>query len=99
MNVLLRLQKPNLLKVVLVAAAMMLAVCLLAVVVRVEPAEAATLPAGFEDQVVVTGALEPIDLAFTPDGRMLIASQKGRLLLHKNGQLLQTPALDLTTAR
>jgi glucose/arabinose dehydrogenase/Ca2+-binding RTX toxin-like protein len=93
-----RLKGNILLQMSLVLAAAMLAACLLAVV-RGEPAKAATLPPAFEDQVVVTGALEPIDLAFTPDGRMLIASQKGRLLVHKNGQLLQTPALDLTTAR
>jgi glucose/arabinose dehydrogenase len=88
----------NLLKVALVAAAVFLATVLLAVVGTEKPAEAATLPAGFEDQVVVAGVPEPMDLAFIPDGRMLIASADGQLRVYKNGQLVQTPALDLLRA-
>jgi glucose/arabinose dehydrogenase len=82
----------------MVVAAAMLAACLLSMVLRVEPAEGATLRSGFEDRVVATGAPKPIDLAFTPDGRMLIASQAGQLRVYKNGQLLSNPALNLLSA-
>ena len=57
-------------------------------------ASAATVPAGFTDaQVTAVGS--PTALAFTPDGRMLIATQPGKVRLHKGGELLATPALDL----
>jgi glucose/arabinose dehydrogenase/Ca2+-binding RTX toxin-like protein len=65
----------------------------LAVAFYAKPA-AAVVPSGFEDRKVAS-VPDPIDLAFTPDGRMLIASQAGQLRVYKNGQLLQTPALDL----
>jgi glucose/arabinose dehydrogenase/Ca2+-binding RTX toxin-like protein len=91
-------EKASLFRASLVVAAAMLAACLLAVVVRVELAQGATLPLGFENQVVVTGASKPIDLAFTPDSRILIASQTGQLRVYKNGQVLSTPALDLLRA-
>ncbi|HVE91528.1 MAG TPA: PQQ-dependent sugar dehydrogenase [Actinomycetota bacterium] len=60
------------------------------------PASAApVLPSGFVDEVVTTvGA--PTALAFTPDGRMLIATQGGRLRVFSGGALLATPALDLS---
>jgi glucose/arabinose dehydrogenase/Ca2+-binding RTX toxin-like protein len=97
MNPLLRLKRIDLFKMSLVAAAATLVACLLAVVVRVEPAEGSTLPSGFEEQVVMTGVPKPIALAFTPDGRMLVATQPGQLRVYKNGQLLQTPALDISS--
>ncbi len=40
---------------------------------------------------------EPIALAFTPDGRLLIASQLGQLRVYKNGALLQAPALNISS--
>ena len=55
----------------------------------------ATLRSDFEDRSV-TPIFSPIDLAFTPDGRMLVATQPGQLRVYKNGELLQTPALDLS---
>ena len=61
------------------------------------PAAAATLPSGFSDDPVVSvGA--PTDLAFTPDGRMLITTQPGRLRVVADGALLPTAALDLVAA-
>jgi glucose/arabinose dehydrogenase len=62
------------------------------------PAEpvAATVRPGFEDRLVAS-VDQPIGLTFLPDGRMLVASQGGKLWLHKNGQLLQTPALDISS--
>jgi glucose/arabinose dehydrogenase len=58
------------------------------------PAAAATLPSGFEDRLVASTS-KPTALAFTPDRRMLVATQPRQLRLYKNGQLLQTPALDI----
>ena len=60
-------------------------------------AAAATLPAGFSDDPVVSVG-SPTDLAFTPDGRMLITTQPGRLRVVADGALLPTAALDLVAA-
>ncbi len=76
---------------ILTAAAMMAAFA-----ASIAPAGAVTLPANFTDEVVTTVA-SPTALAFTPDGRMLVATQPGRLRVHSGGTLLTTPALDLST--
>jgi glucose/arabinose dehydrogenase len=55
----------------------------------------ATLPAGFEDQLV-TGVSQPTGLAFTPDGRLLITEKPGRLKIFTTS-LQSTPALDLSS--
>jgi glucose/arabinose dehydrogenase len=60
-----------------------------------DDADAATLRAGFEDRLVASVG-GPTALAFTPDGRMLVASRAGQLRLHEKGELLPTPALDLS---
>jgi glucose/arabinose dehydrogenase len=64
----------------------------------VEPAPAVaapTLPADFTDQLV-TNVAQPTAVAFTPDGRGLVATQPGRLWVIAPGQgLLPQPALDL----
>jgi glucose/arabinose dehydrogenase len=58
------------------------------------PTPAITLPPGFTDNLVAAvGA--PTALAFTPDGRLLIASQGGDLRVVQGGALLVTPALSL----
>jgi glucose/arabinose dehydrogenase/PKD repeat protein len=59
-------------------------------------AHGATVPSGFEDRLVTTVA-SPTALAFTPDGRLLVASQTGALHIYKNGALLASPALDLSS--
>jgi glucose/arabinose dehydrogenase/Ca2+-binding RTX toxin-like protein len=83
--------------VVLATAA--LAAALVALVIVERPAEAATLQPGFEDQLLASAPAlsKPIALAFTPDGRMLVATQPGQLRVYKNGQLLQTPALNISS--
>jgi hypothetical protein len=58
-------------------------------------ANATALPLGFSDSLVANVAA-PTALAFTPDGRMLIATQPGQLRIYANGALLATPALDLS---
>src|SRR5918997_1687328 len=58
--------------------------------------DAATpLPSGFEERLLSTAG-KPTALAFTPDGRMLVATQPGQLRVHKDGTLLQTPALNIS---
>ena len=54
------------------------------------------MPAGFEDRLVADAG-SPTALAFTPDGRMLIATQPGQLKVYQNGRLLSTPALNLSS--
>ena len=51
--------------------------------------------AGFDDSFVASIA-RPVALAFTPDGRLLVTGQAGRLWVYDNGNLSDTPALDLT---
>lgn len=58
------------------------------------PASAATLPPGFDDELV-TLVTTPTAMAFTPDGRMLITTSPGDLRVYEGGQLLATPALSL----
>ena len=52
------------------------------------------VPAGFQDSLVASVA-SPTALAFTPDGRLLITGQTGRLWIYQGNALLSTPALDL----
>lgn len=60
-------------------------------------ANAATnLLAGFEDVPVVTGLSSPTAMEFSPDGRLFVAEQGGRLRVIKNGVVLATPFLTLT---
>jgi glucose/arabinose dehydrogenase len=59
------------------------------------PALAQTIPAGFED-VAVVDVPAPTAMTFTPDGRMLVTSQPGRLYVIQDGLLVTTPALDLS---
>ena len=54
----------------------------------------ATTPPGFQDELVASVAA-PTALAFTPDGRLLITTQSGKLRIYRDNQLLATPALDL----
>jgi glucose/arabinose dehydrogenase/PKD repeat protein len=75
------------------AAVFILGICAIAVASAVE---AITLPAGFTDEQV-TPLGSPTALAFTPDGRLLITTQPGRLRVYQNGALVSTAALDLTT--
>jgi glucose/arabinose dehydrogenase/PKD repeat protein len=56
---------------------------------------AATLQTDFDDRMVAS-VDSPIALAFTPDTRILVATQSGQMRVYKSGQLLQTPALDLS---
>jgi glucose/arabinose dehydrogenase/PKD repeat protein len=60
-------------------------------------AAAVPIPAaGFSDSLVAS-VPSPTGLAFTPDGRLLIATQPGVLRVYQGGALLPAPALDLGT--
>lgn len=52
---------------------------------------AAQLPAGFTQTQIASGIERPTSMAFAPDGRLFICEQGGRVLVLKNGALLQTP--------
>ncbi len=58
------------------------------------PAHAITLPPNFAD-ALVTNVGVPTALAFTPDGRLLIATQGGALRIFHGGSLLGQAALNL----
>ncbi|MFN2470399.1 MAG: sorbosone dehydrogenase family protein [Gaiellaceae bacterium] len=56
---------------------------------------AAAAPTGFDDRLLTSVEL-PTALAFTPDGRLLIATKPGKLRVYANGALLTASALDIT---
>jgi glucose/arabinose dehydrogenase len=58
---------------------------------------AVTLPFGFGDELVAT-MFQPTGIAFTPDGRGLVAQKLGQLrVITSTGALVATPALDLSS--
>ena len=63
------------------------------------PAIAATLPSGFTDSIVTTElGINPTTLAVTPDGRVLVTTQRGEVRVISGGALLDTPALSLNVS-
>jgi glucose/arabinose dehydrogenase len=60
------------------------------------PVARAAVPAGFTD-THVAAVVAPTGLAETPDGRLLVSSQRGQIRVIKNGVLLAAPALDLSS--
>lgn len=58
------------------------------------PLSAANVPPGYTD-VQIASLDQPTDLAFTPDGRLLIVERAGTVHVYKDGALLATPALTL----
>ncbi|HEX6976486.1 MAG TPA: PQQ-dependent sugar dehydrogenase, partial [Vicinamibacterales bacterium] len=73
-----------------------LAVCLTVLTILPLIHLVAAIPPGFEDTLVAS-VESPTALAFTPDGRLLITSQRGELRVVQNGTLLPTPVLDLSS--
>lgn len=47
-------------------------------------------------ELIADGLDQPTDLAFTPDGRLLVAERLGRIRIVRHGQLLPDPALSMT---
>ena len=60
-------------------------------------AGAANLPAGFGDAIVATGISSPTAMAIAPDGRIFVCRQSGELRVIKNGTLLATPFVTVST--
>jgi len=65
----------------------------LAVLAAAAPLSAATLPTGFSETQVATGLAAPTAMAFSPDGRLFVTEQAGRLRVIENGALLTTAFL------
>jgi glucose/arabinose dehydrogenase len=61
--------------------------------------KAATLPTGFAETQVAAGMSNPTAMAFAPDGRLFVCQQGGQLRVIKNGALLATPFLTVTTTQ
>jgi len=60
-----------------------------------ENTASAVMPPDFTD-TRVTRVDSPTALAFSPDGRLLVTSEPGRLWVYKDGALLANPALDIS---
>ncbi len=58
---------------------------------------ATTFPAGFTQDVIAAGLNQPTAMAFLPDGRILVTTKTGLVRVIKNGSLLPTPFIDLTS--
>jgi glucose/arabinose dehydrogenase len=56
---------------------------------------AETVPPGFTD-TVVANVNEPVAMTATPDGRILVVDQTGKIRVIRNGKLFATPALDIS---
>src|SRR5215212_2214351 len=78
-----------------VQALLVMALCFTTLSLNTASATAA-VPANFED-TFVTSVSGPIDMVWTPDGRMIIINKAGQVMVYVNGALLSTPALDLST--
>jgi glucose/arabinose dehydrogenase len=74
-----------------------LALALLLVFLSSPSGKATTLPAGFAETQIATGITDPTAMAFAPDGRLFVCQQTGQLRIIKNGTLLSTPFLTVTT--
>lgn len=58
---------------------------------------AAAVPAGFSETLVASGMTAPTAMAFAPDGRLFVCQQGGQLRVIKNGILLTTPFVTVST--
>ncbi len=57
---------------------------------------AINLPYGFISEIVTEGMNLPTSFALAPDGRIFVAEKAGRVRVIKEGQLLETPFVDLS---
>jgi glucose/arabinose dehydrogenase len=56
-----------------------------------------TFPPGFTESNIASGISSPTAMEFAPDGRIFVAQQTGQLRVIKNGSLLPTPFVSVTT--
>jgi len=59
-------------------------------------AKAATYPAGFEERTLVGNLTGPTAVAWTPEGRMLVAEKAGKLKVVAPGATTPTQLLDIS---
>ncbi len=77
------------------ARALILSAVMVGILLPAGPRAAlAAPPVDFED-VHVADVSGPMDVAWTPDGRMIIIGKAGLVRIYQGGTLLSTPALDL----
>jgi glucose/arabinose dehydrogenase len=57
----------------------------------------ATIPSGFTETVLTNALSSPTAMTIAPDGRVFVCQQGGALRVIKNGALLATPFLTVTT--
>ncbi|WBB77584.1 PQQ-dependent sugar dehydrogenase [Micromonospora sp. WMMD882] len=62
--------------------ALLAGVAVAAPVTTATPANAVTLPAGFQEQVVFSGLNLPTNVEFAPDGRIFVAEKGGRIRVY-----------------
>jgi len=55
-----------------------------------------TLPSGFAKSQLTAGLRSAMGMTFAPDGRLFVAEQGGTLRIVKNGQLLETPFVNIS---
>ncbi len=55
---------------------------------RDPPVEFRPLPAGYRIETYVTGLVQPTSIAFTPDGRLLVAEQPQTVRVARDGQVV-----------
>ncbi|HKS15821.1 MAG TPA: PQQ-dependent sugar dehydrogenase [Planctomycetota bacterium] len=73
---------------------MVVRACLVATLLALVPGrlEPVSVPAGFTETLLTSSLSRPVAMAFTPDGRLLIAEQyTGLIRVFANGALLATP--------
>ena len=70
-------------RVGLLLAATLLASCLVAVA-TMRPAAAASLPPGFQEEIVFSGLTQPTAVRFSPDGRVFVAEKSGVIKVFDN---------------
>lgn len=87
-----RMRRPNLQHGLRISVVLALVA---AALIQSEAADAA-VPAGFAQTTVVSGLTSPTAMAFAPDGRLFVATQRGELRVIKNGGLLSAPFVTLT---
>ena len=58
-------------------------------------AQAATVPAQFVDDIIMPSVSKPTGIAFMPDGRAVVTTQPGKVLVRSKGGTTLTNALDL----
>ncbi len=89
-------RRRRVLRTLLVTAVMLIGAPL--VPIHASPAFAATLPSGFQEQVVFGGLVQPTNIEFAPDGRIFIAEKGGTIKVFDNlADTTATTFADLST--